>query len=1007
MNSIYKDIFRAVHEGKWLSIEYDNREEKRTRYWIAVKDILIREKRLLVEGLHLELMTVKELNIRLDGIVEARIIEGSYCAVNEKLIDDIRRYPHKYQSIFTNVVNLKILNYLEECSKADVVPYQSDYALLHQFDGESFTGSEYMLTEEQFRELVKEFQYRSITSDGTSGERLHMKDICLNVLSIYTPKGLYVLAYRKLGLDVRGRRLRAADEIHICTEYSVGGVKQSIRAFLDADDYVLLDHFEENAEIIKDRITVGNTGAYRVDDMPYIIAVGRDVIVDLKREYAAITKMYEEDSVTYPVKAFFGEMVSRPRRTKEYPIALLNHQVNMDQLLAVYEAMRYPLAYVQGPPGTGKTSTIMNTIVTAFFNERTVLFASYNNHPIDSVCKELKSIRYGGREIPFPILRLGNNSKMKEALRDMKRIYEEMKEVPVFFSTLDKNRDDKIARTRRLSALLKDYEEVLNLKEHRETIQRLLSSNRQMAFQVDLQGRQLWQVEERLRKIGGISEQEAKKLLDRNDSEFKKYLYYTSAKYIQRLGEPKNKELLNILNIGNEEKRVSEFTKYISKEENVRKLLRIFPMIAVTCLSAVKLGPPAVYFDMTIMDEASQCNNAVSLIPILRGKSLMLVGDPQQLNPVILLDEKTNLALRKKYQITGEYDYCKNSIYKTFLSSDPVSEEILLSHHYRCNAKIIDFNNKKYYNGKLKIESKSNEREPLLYVDVQDNIAYQKNTAPAEADEILDYIRHNKDKKIGIITPFANQKRLLEEKLAANQITDVTCGTVHAFQGDQKDIILFSLAITDKTHNSTYQWLKNNKELINVATSRARDKLIVLSGEKYLERLHGNDVNDDLYELVQYVKSNGASQVTEKTAASRALGVKPYSSETEEAFLKSLNHALDNVLYYNLNCVVQKEVAISHVFQDNISYDDLFYTGRFDFVVYQKEGERELPILAIELDGKEHQADEAVKERDRQKKEICDRHNLQLIRIDNSYARRYYYIKEILINYFKRTKGGI
>lgn len=1007
MNSIYKDIFRAVHEGKWLSIEYDNKEEKRTRYWIAVRDILIKDRRLLVEGLHLELMTVKELSIRLDGIVEARVIEGSYYAVNEKLIEDIRLHPYKYQSVFTNVVNLKILNYLEECNKADVVPYQSDYALLHQFDGERITDGGYMLTEEQFKELVKEFQYRSTASDGTPGGRLRMKDICLNVLSIYTPKGLYVLAYRKLGLDVKGRRLRAADEIHICTEYSVGGVKQSIRVFLDADDYALLDDFEKNAEIIKDRILSGSRGAYRVDDMPYIIAMGRDVIVDLKKEYAAITKMYEEEAVTYPVRAFFGEMVSRPRRTKEYPIALLNHRVNMDQLLAVYEAMRYPLAYVQGPPGTGKTSTIINTIVTAFFNERTVLFASYNNHPIDSVCKELKSIRYGEREIPFPILRLGNSDKMKEALRDMKRLYDEVKEVPVFFSTLDKNRDDKIARTRKLSALLRNYEEVLNLNEHKETIERLLSSNRQMTFQIDLQGRQLGQIEERLKKIGRISDQEARKLLDRNDREFKKYLYYTSAKYIQRLGEPKNKELLDILNMGNEEKRAAEFTKYLSSEANLKKLLRIFPVIAITCLSAVKLGPPAVYFDMTIMDEASQCSSAVSLIPIIRGRSLMLVGDPQQLNPVILLDEKTNLALRRKYQITDEYDYCNNSIYKTFLSNDPVSEEILLSHHYRCNAKIIDFNNKKYYNGKLQIESGSNEKEPLLYVDVQENTAFQKNTAPAEAEKILDYIRHNRDKKIGIITPFANQKKLLEEELAANHITDVTCGTVHAFQGDQKDVILFSLAITDRTQQSTYHWLKNNKELINVATSRARDKLIVLCGGKDLDRLHGNDVNDDLYELVEYVKTNGKSQVTEKTAASRALGVKPYSSETEEAFLTSLNHALDNVLYYNLNCAVRKEVAISHVFQDNISYDDLFYTGRFDFVVYQKEGERELPILAIELDGKEHMEDEAVRERDRVKKEICDAHNLQLIHIDNSYARRYYYIKEILINYFKKVRGGI
>ena len=48
--------------------------------------------------------------------------------------------------------------------------------------------------------------------------------------------------------------------------------------------------------------------------------------------------------------------------------------------------------------------------------------------------------------------------------------------------------------------------------------------------------------------------------------------------------------------------------------------------------------------------------------------------------------------------------------------------------------------------------------------------------------------------------------------------------------------------------------------------------------------------------------------------------------------------------------------------------------GRFDFVVYEKQGRSELPILAIELDGKEHFEDAVVKERDRKKNAICKAH---------------------------------
>lgn len=191
--------------------------------------------------------------------------------------------------------------------------------------------------------------------------------------------------------------LRPSEEITICTEFTIDGTQQSIRKFLDADDYELLNDFEKNAEIIKNRITESNKQIKGVDDMPYLIAIGRDIILDLHEEYTAISKMYEKGEVTAPIQAFFGNLVQEPASRKVYPIALLNKQINLDQLLAIHNAMKYPLAYIQGPPGTGKTNTIVNTLVTVFFNEKTVLFTSYNNHPIDGVCEKLRHIPNGKR----------------------------------------------------------------------------------------------------------------------------------------------------------------------------------------------------------------------------------------------------------------------------------------------------------------------------------------------------------------------------------------------------------------------------------------------------------------------------------------------------------------------------------------------------------------------------------------------------------------------------------
>lgn len=1005
MNTIHRDIFRAIHEGKWLSIEYRNKENQVSKYWIGIYNLNPAKRALKVEGLHLGRYTTETFDvIYIDSILSSSIVEGSYCPVNQELVRDIYRNPHKYKELFEHPVNLKILNYLEMCNRLDTVPYHSDFELIRHLDRESFHGTDYPLNEEQFRMIVKYFQYG--TREKKDG-KLKLKQLAMNVLSIHTPRGLYVLAYRNLQLDVKRRLLHPEDDIVICTEYTLEGRKENIRKYLDAEEYELLRNFEQNQERIKD--CIARHGRQAVDDMPYMIGLGMDILLDLHKEYEAILEMYQQEEVTAPIRAFFGEMVSRPVRRKAYPIVLADQKVNLDQLLAINNAMKYPVAYIQGPPGTGKTSTIINTIVTAFFNEKTVLFASYNNHPINGVAEKLQGMKYQDRDIPFPVLRLGSNEKMQEALAHMRSVYEQTRKIKVYESTLDRNREDRIERAKRLSGLLRRYEERLDLEERRETIHRVLefeneqkASFQMLPFQADLQGRQMEQVRRRIEKTGDITEEEAFSLLDGNVEELKKYLYYTSARYIKKMDLPRHEELKNIVLNPNKKVQLEDFAKYLSKKENIRKLQEIFPIVATTCISAHKLGEPAPMFDMVIMDEASQCNLAVSLVPVIRGGSLMLVGDPQQLNPVIQLEEMVNQKLRKKYNISDEYDYRKNSIYKTFLACDAVSDEILLHYHYRCHEKIIGFNNKKYYNEKLSIQTKSQEKEPLLYLDVKDSQSEGKNTAPAEVEAVLRYAAANRDKTIGVITPFVNQRKLLEEAVKEARLTNVDCGTVHAFQGDEKDVVLFSTAITEQTGQGTYQWLKNNKELINVATSRARDKLVILADGKQLDRLHRQEGEDDFYELVQYARQNGMSRVTQKKADSRALGVKPFSTETEEAFLKNLNHALENIWLSQNRFSVQQKVDVEELFPEHSVRKELFYTDQFDFVVYEKQRTREAPVLAIELDGREHLEEEILRQREQQKQEICSAFDLQVIRVENSYARRYNHIKEILMNFFSR-----
>ena len=255
MNSICRDIFKAIHEGKWLKIEYKNQSNETTRYWIGIRDLDPGRRTLKVDGLHIGRYTVSEFDkIFIDSILSTNIVEGSYCPVNERLVEDIAMYPEKYQKIFDHVANLKILNYLEMCNRLDTTPYYSDYELIHFLDMDSFQGETYPLSRQQFEEVVQKFQYQMDHKKKQPGGKLHIKQLAMNVLSLHTPKGLYVLAYRKLNLDVKNRCFHPDEDITVCTEFTIDGKKESIRRYLDGEEYELLSDFAGNQEKIKDCI---------------------------------------------------------------------------------------------------------------------------------------------------------------------------------------------------------------------------------------------------------------------------------------------------------------------------------------------------------------------------------------------------------------------------------------------------------------------------------------------------------------------------------------------------------------------------------------------------------------------------------------------------------------------------------------------------------------------------------------------------------------------------------
>ena len=477
MNKTYQDIFRAIHEEKWLSIEYKNKAEKITKYWIGIEGIDVENGKMPVKGLHLGTGNIEEYELLMDSIQSAQIVEGTYFPSNKELIRDIYEEPIKYQKIFHNIPNLRILNYLEDCNRMNVSPWQEDFTLLKNFDETKIEKDEVILSKEQFNDLMKFFKQK-LSKEEEVSQKIQTQQLALNVLSIHTPKGLHVLAYRALNLDIENRCLRKAKEITVCKEFTIGGTSESIRRYLDAENYRLINNFEQNQEKIKDCITLAIPQYCQVDDNPYIINIKAEYLLNLRKEYAAIMEMHQQKKVTAPIRAFFGELQENQPIETVYSLALLDKKINIDQMLAIHNVMKSPATYVQGPPGTGKTSTIINTITTAFFHGKTILGTSYNNHPIDEVFKKLSSMKYKGeKRIPFPVVRLGNKKKMQESIKHIRKLCEQASSAEIYEKKLERIREKRNEEARELNSLLEKYGRLMDLRNRLDILKKMCSEN--------------------------------------------------------------------------------------------------------------------------------------------------------------------------------------------------------------------------------------------------------------------------------------------------------------------------------------------------------------------------------------------------------------------------------------------------------------------------------------------------------------------------------------------------
>lgn len=1015
--SVKATLFQAIIEQEWLEIRYKNSQGQTTDFYIGINDIDFKNDKLYCEIFNCfkdKDCLVKPKPMKISGIIDATVLEQTFYPTPEELKDKLDNDAELLDFLEINNLDNDILSYLSDCYRMDNDPYLKDETLLEGIDTEVLLKKkEYTLDAKQFDDLLNKlfkvniFEAEKIYRSG--------RDLGINLFSIDMNNKTYVVAYRSLSLNFKNKTLKIGDKLKINKSFLVEEEKKAtLSTYLDMspDEFCLgfMENHREYIESIKQNFRHGE----KVDTSPRIFLLERRVNNGVDRTFDAINQMQQENKLTFPLKAFFGRNRNGAGSNKETNIVVFDkNKINIDQMRVVYNSMINHITYIKGPPGTGKTETIFNVLLSAYYNNMKVLVCSNNNHPVNDIYSKMtESLRNSGankdKKLIFPILRLGNRDEMANSLMVLTEAYNfalENKKSGAYDSVTEKTKQKSLTGFQKLKQLLMQYEERIELKER---VDKLVGFTKVGEHSPFIEGvyKQIEVQNAKINELPYIKDEDVAKysVSANTDVDFQNYIYYSALARIKKLLSPINKDLVEILHIEDQDTAVSEFARYLREDGNLKKLTDIFPIIMTTNLSADRLGSPKPHFDLCIMDEAGQCNMASSLIPIIRGENLLLVGDTNQLQPVTVIESDVNEKLIEKYNIKEEYNYVHNSILSTMLSKDKNSKSILLRYHYRCGKKIAGFVNSRFYREQLKLINQNPGH--LIYLNVKNTrLPEARNAYKEEAKEIVKIIKENKYKDIGIVTPFVNQAILINYYLKKEciELDDVSAGTIHTLQGSERSVIIMSSALCPKTGKKTMDWIKNNHELINVAVTRAKDTFIFAGDKAAIDALSGKEIND-LKALSDYVYSEGKEIVPpSETSISTDFS---NNSESEKQFFETITPYFTR---RGSKMKIERNVPVKTAIKP-INDEDLLMMGKKEFdVVVQASGtgifsrNTYRTIVVFEIDGGEHVGSKITAARDRLKEEICAKYGVKMIRIANDDVKDY----ELIIKLFESIIKGI
>ncbi len=478
---------------------------------------------------------------------------------------------------------------------------------------------------------------------------------------------------------------------------------------------------------------------------------------------------------------------------------------NEAQNEALIKSLQNRTLFVWGPPGTGKTATLGFMIANYLVKGKSVLFASNTNRAVDvglmSAIKALTSVEK--EHLEDEITRLGEIALESERLEQIH-----------FEQHLKRREEQQEQEAAKLSNIYDQF------KKLQKEIDKLVDLNENVPDEL---------------------EQELKRLEDKLDE-----------KGGEAAVEDEIEELLNV---------------------NERAELRRFKLVATTlakvCTSDLLNGTE---FDAIVIDEASMANLPYLMVLAAKAKShIVVVGDPMQLPPIAITnDYKSRNFLEKDIFTHVSKAKSTEDLFSWHDFNRPITT--FFDTQYRMKRDLAEVLSSIFYEGRLKTAEgkwEMADHKNGTTVNVIDTQKYgpvltQKDEKRGfnPVNEVHQQVLLRMIKRlvmnnnvlpaeIGVMVPFRNSVYDLKHELYSKGFDQVEVGTIHTFQGREKQVIIFDTIMSGerqygrKRHYSVrpFDEEKNGlavPRLLNVAFSRSKRRLLILADMEHISRMYSD-----------------------------------------------------------------------------------------------------------------------------------------------------------------------